>query len=351
MVASSTLVEHAVVPVGRGPIQLCSAAGGELIVALASGDTTLTVLDGRTAGVRSRVEVGPAPWNAVAQGSRVYVAMHTDAPAECLDAVQVVDCEEGRIVATIPLPVESRPKIVVPAFERERLYALNSGNGTVAEVDTQSNTVLRTIDVGRNPQYGQRGQGTLYVANGGSHDVVAVDEETFSVLHRVPVGRGPERCVVYKDRHQVYTNNLDDHTISVVDLATHTESARIPVGQGPIRITPWDSRGRDEWAVLCRNGSISFIDGATHQVTDVLALPGPASNWNWGLGQRHQTVYVTLADKPALVVVDASQLNVLETIPLSVLSEPAGFGPSIYVSSSGGVFVASVDSVTLLTHG
>jgi len=106
------LRERAVVEVGRGPIQLCSAANGELIVALASGDTTLTVLDGRTAAVRSTIDVGPSPWNAVAQGSLVYVAMHTAAPAECIDAIQVVDCAAGCIVATIQLLAESRSKIV-----------------------------------------------------------------------------------------------------------------------------------------------------------------------------------------------------------------------------------------------
>jgi len=83
----------------------------------------------------------------------------------------------------------------------------------------------------------------------------------------------------------------------------------------------------------------------------VLRLPGPASNWNWGLGARHQTVYVTLANEPALIVVDAARLEVLETIGLSALPEPAGFGPSIYVSKTGGVFVASLDSVTFLTQG
>jgi YVTN family beta-propeller protein len=335
---------------------LCSAANGELIVALASGDTTLTVLDGQTAAVRSTIDVGPSPWNAVALGSLVYVAMHTEAPAECLDAIQVVDCAAGCIVATIQLLAGSRPKIVVPAFDRQRLYALNSGNGTVTEIDTDSHEVGRSIEVGEGPQYGQRWQGTLYVANGQSNDVVAVDEATLSVIHRTPVGRGPERCVVYKDHDQVYTNNLDDHSVSVVDLTTYTESARIPVGRGPIRITPWDSRGRDEWAVLCRgsydspNGSIVFLDSASHQVTDVLQLPGPASNWNWGLGVRHQTVYVTLADEPVLLVVDAVHLTVHETIPLSVQPEPAGIGPSVYVSKSGGVFVASVDSVTFLTE-
>lgn len=351
------LRERAVINVGRGPIQLCSAADGEAIVALASGDTRLSVLDGRTAAIRSRIDLGPSPWNAVAQGSVVYVAMHTEAPAECVDAIQVVDCNAGRIVATIPLPAESRPKIVVPAFERQRLYALGSGNGTVSEIDVQSQSVLRAVEVGEGPQYGQRWQGILYVANGQSNDVVAVDEATLGVTYRVSVGRGPERCVVYKDHDQVYTNNLDDHSVSVVDLTTHTESARISVGRGPIRITPWDSRGRDEWAVLCRgsydgaDGSIVFLDSATHQVTDVLQLPGPASNWNWGLGQRHQSVYVTLADEPTLVVVDAARLNVQATIPLSVQPEPAGFGPSIYVSKSGGVFVASLDSVTFLTQG
>jgi YVTN family beta-propeller protein len=357
VVAARTLVERAVVPVGRGPIQLCSAADGDLIVAMASGDTVLTVLDGQTAAVRSTIDVGPSPWNGVAQGSHAYIAMHTEAPAKCLDAVQVVDCGAGRIVATIPLPANSRPKIVVPAFERQRLYALNSGNGTLTEIDTRSQTALRSVEVGHGPQYGQRWRGTLYVANGQSNDVAAVDEATLSVIRRVPVGRGPERCVVYKDREQVYTNNLEDHTVSVVDLTTHTELARVPVGRGPIRITPWDSRGRDEWAVLCRgsldgsNGSITLIDGVTHQVTDVLRLPGPASNWNWGLGQRHQTVYVTLAGESTLVVVDAARLEVLEIIPLSTQPEPAGFGPSIYVSKTGGVFVASLDTVTFLTQG
>ena len=357
MVAASTLVERAVVAVGRGPVQLCSVAEGEFIVALASGDTRVTVLDGRTAAICATMDVGPSPWNAVARGVHAYIAMHAEAPADCLDAVQVVDCAAGRLEATIALPAESRPKIIVPAWEQHRLYALNFGNGTVSEIDLQSQTVVRSVEVGAGPQYGQRWHGTMYVANGESNDVVAVDEPSLTVTHRTAVGRGPERCVVYKDHDQVYTNNLDEHTVSVVDLITHAESARIPVGRGPIRITPWDSRGRDEWAVLCRgsldstDGSIVFIDGLSHQVTDVLQLPGRVSNWNWGLGAHHQTVYVTLADEPALVVVDAARLNVQETVSLSALAEPAGFGPSIYISKTGGVFVASLDSVTLLTQG
>jgi YVTN family beta-propeller protein len=356
VVAAGTLVQRAAIPVGRGPIQLCSVADGNFIVALAGGGTTLTVLDGQTAAVRSTIEVGHSPWNAVAHGPRVYVAMHTEAPADCLDAVQVVDCATARIVATVRLPAESRAKLVVPAFERRRLYSLNSGNGTLSEIDTESNTNLRSVEVGAGPHYGQRWRGSLYVANGQSNDVAIVDEASLAVINRVAVGGGPERCVVDKHHDQIYTNNLDDDTISVIDLTMQVESARIRVGLGPIRITPWDSRGRDEWAVLCRasqdspNGAITLIATATHQVTDTLRLPGPATNWNWGLGPRHETVYVTLADDPLMVVVDATRLEVVDTLRLSVQPETAGAGPSIFISKTGGVFVASQDSVAFLTQ-
>src|SRR5437588_8151387 len=108
--------------------------------------------------------------------------MHTEPPSECLDAVQVVDASAGRLVATIRLPSESRPKVVVPAFERNVLYSLNSGNGTVSEIDLESNRVRRTVEVGRCPHYGQRENGVLYVANAESNELTLVDEASLSVV-------------------------------------------------------------------------------------------------------------------------------------------------------------------------
>src|SRR5207248_2937897 len=99
-----------------------------------------------------------------------------------------------------------------------------------------------------------------------------------------PVGRGPERGVVYKDYAQVYTNNLEDDSISVVDIASQRVIATIAVEPGPFRITPWDSRGRNEWAVLCRSGALQFIDSDTHRITDTVRFPAHVANWNWGLG-------------------------------------------------------------------
>lgn len=346
MTQTSTLVERAVVPVGRGPVQLCLADGGNTVVALASGTSLITLIDGHSARVGGRVDVGHAPWNALARGASTYVLT---------DVVQVVDTRAGEIVGTIQLPPGSRPKNAVAAFEHDRLFSLNTGNGTVSEIDLISNRVVRTLEVGLGPQYGQRFNGALFIANGESNDLCVVDESTFTVTGRIEVGRGPERCVVYKDYAQVYTNNLVDDTISVVDIASQSVVATIGVEHAPFRITPWDSRGRNEWAVLCRGdaiggGSIMFIDSDTHQVTDSLAMPGVVANWNWGLGPRHRRVYVALANSPVLLDIDAATVQLDQSFNLSARPEPAGNGPGVVLSSTGGVFVACEDSVVLLTQ-
>jgi YVTN family beta-propeller protein len=350
MTQTRTLSERAVVPTPGGPIQLCAALDGDAVVALASGSTRLTVLDGRTAEVRGTVDVGPSPWNAIAHGSLVYVAMHAEPPSDCLDAILVVDVARCAPVDTIRLPQQSRAKLVVPAFERDTLYSLNWGNGTVSEVSIRTGQVSRSVEVGRGPQYAHRFNGMLFVANGLSNDLAIVDESTFRVVARVPVGRAPERCVLDRDRAQVYTNDLEDDTLSVIDIGMRRVVATLPVEREPFRITPWDSRGREEWAALCREGSLQLIDSNTHVVTDTVRLPGQPANWNWGLGGRHETVYIALADQPTVIVMDAASLDVTDSIGLSAQPEAAAHGPGIVISRSGGVFVACEDAVTLLTR-
>jgi hypothetical protein len=60
-------------------------------------------------------------------------------------------------------------------------------------------------------------------------------------------------------------------------------------------------------------------------------------------------VYVALANEPTLVVLDAARLEILDTLRLSVQPEPAGYGPGLFNSSSGRVFVACTDAVAVLS--
>src|SRR5215471_16356981 len=187
MVVTSAPVERKVVPVGVGPIQLCNAANSTVIAALANGGETLSLLDGETANVRATLELGPSPYSAVARGSLLYVAMYADPPSDCSDAVQVVDAATARLVATIQLPAGSRPKRLVGAFDRERIYSFNWGNGTVTAINTATNTPVRTVDVTPAPRYAKRDKGVIYVADAQSNEVLILDEDSLEAKQRVPV--------------------------------------------------------------------------------------------------------------------------------------------------------------------
>jgi YVTN family beta-propeller protein len=345
VVSTTALVEKKVVPVGPAPVQLCAADGGKVIAALANGGTRLTLLEGDSADVRATIEVGSSPYSAIARGPLLYVAMHAEPPAECLDAVHVVDVTTARVVATIVLPPNSRAKRLVGAFERERMYSLNWGNGTVTEIDSATHTPLRSIEVGRGPRYAKRSLGVIYIANGQSNDVAVLDEASFTIKQRVPVGRCPVRCVTGKDRLAVI--NLEDDSVSFIGVDDGTVAKTVPVGHEPIRVTYWPSRGRDEWAVLSRasqdsaNGVVTFIDGETLEVTERVGLPGPAANWNWGPGPHHQMAYITLAGEPTLAIMDGVRAEVVGTTRLSHSPEPSGNGQGLGVSSTDGVFIAN----------
>jgi YVTN family beta-propeller protein len=244
---------------------------------------------------------------------------------------------------------------VVAAFDRERAYSLNGGDETMSVIDCATNSIKESVHVGDGPQYAQRANGLLYVTDGRSNDLAIVDEASLQLLQRIPVGPAPERCVFDAERSEIWTNNMADGTLSAISLASREVVATMPVGPEPIRLTPWDSRGRNEWGVLCRSsatgprGAITFIDGASHTVAESLQLPGRALNWNWGIGPRHGVVYVTLTDPPQLAIVDAVQVRLVDTVPLGAEPEPAGLGPGVVVSKSGGVFIACQSAVAYLT--
>jgi YVTN family beta-propeller protein len=337
-----------------------------VIAALASGSaangwgTTVTLLDGQTGEVNAQVDVGQSPRNATFHWRLLYVATHTPPPAECRDALQVIDVERGELVASIDLPPESRPMMVARGGHAERVYSPNWGNGTLSEIDTSTAAVCRSVEVGVRPEFVQYWNGRLYVANSGSSDVAIIDEATFTVIGRVEVGAHPVRIVIDQQHNDVYVPNLNDGTVSVIDAGTSRVVATLAVGQEPFRIAPWESRGRSELVVLCRagqsgpDGMLAFVNGSTRRLSDMVAVPGRVANWVWAAGLPREVAYVTLSDEPALVYFDAVRAAVSGVLRLSHQPEPTGYGPGLVISKCGVVFVATGDlssgggSVTLL---
>jgi YVTN family beta-propeller protein len=73
----------------------------------------------------------------------------------------------------------------------------------------------------------------LYVSTGRGHQVFTVDTATNKVLGSVEVGARPWGIALSPDAKTLYSANGPSNDVTVVDLATNTVTKKIKAGQGP----------------------------------------------------------------------------------------------------------------------
>ncbi len=124
----------------------------------------------------------------------------------------------------------------------QNAYITNQGaypnfSNKVTVIDTTTNKVVTTIDVGLAPAgIAVTPDGSkVYVANRAVNGTVSViDTATNAVSATVAVGSNPVGVAVKPDGSKVYVANQGRHsTVSVIDTATNAVSATIDVGPTP----------------------------------------------------------------------------------------------------------------------
>jgi YVTN family beta-propeller protein len=73
----------------------------------------------------------------------------------------------------------------------------------------------------------------LYVSTGRGKSVFTVDTKTNTVLNSVEVGRRPWGIALSLDGKSLYTANGPSNDVSVVDLATNAVTKKVQAGKGP----------------------------------------------------------------------------------------------------------------------
>ena len=73
----------------------------------------------------------------------------------------------------------------------------------------------------------------LYVSTGRGHQVFTVDTATNKVLSSVEVGARPWGLALSLDGKSLYTANGPSNDVSVVDLATNAVTKKVKAGKGP----------------------------------------------------------------------------------------------------------------------
>jgi len=276
-----------------------------------------------------------------AQGtvSFAYIANANDG------TVSVIDTSTNSVVATVQ--VGSSPKGVAVNPAGTRVYVANAGSSNVSVIDTSTNSVIATVAIGSLPfAVAVNPTGTrVYVTNNSDH-VSVIDTSNNSVMTTVTVGNEPAGVAVKPDGTRGYVVNGGSDNVSVIDLNSNSVVATVKVGNFPegVAVNPAGTR---VYVANWYSNNVSVIDTSTNSVMATVAVGiNPTGVAVKPDGTR---VYVTNWDSKSVSVIDTSTNSVVATV--TVETNPKGVavnldGTRVYVTnySSHSVSVIATNS-------
>lgn len=213
-------------------------------------------------------------------------------------------------------------------------YITNGGINTVSVIDTATNTVVATVNVGKSPEgVAISPDGThVYVANLGSNTVSVIDTATNTVAATVNVGKNPHGVAVNTDGTKVYVTNYGGSSVSVIDTVTNRVISTVSVGKQPFGVAVTET---DVYVTNDQDQTVSVIDTATDTVTSTINV---GNEFPGGIAVADSEMYVTSGSTGNVSVIDLASGTVTATV--AVGSNPHG----VAVSQDGMVYVANFGS-------
>jgi YVTN family beta-propeller protein len=247
------------ITVGDEPYGLsATTVSGTIYMYVANtGSDTVSVIDTSTNTVTATVAVGLRPYYATTIGTEVYVTNGAS------NTVSVIDATNNTVTATIPVGAYPRG---IKAHGTD-LYVANfgdqnySGGNSITVIDSTDNSIADTILLPGGSE-GPRGvivlDDIVYVANYRSHNVSVIDTATNTVVDTIDVGNGPRGTAVVGTK--VYIENFDDGTISIIDSSDNTVDSTVVVGHSPAGMGVY---GTDIYVTRFQDNLVSILDTTT----------------------------------------------------------------------------------------
>ncbi|MYT21227.1 beta-propeller fold lactonase family protein, partial [Streptomyces sp. SID7760] len=290
---------------------------------------SLSVIDTADNTVTATIDVGDDP-NGVAvspDGSLVFVANRLS------DTVSLVVPAVG---GALSVPVGDNPVGVAVSPDGTRAYVTNtiSNNMTVITADEVPPSVIATVHVGTRPQdVAIAPNGTrAYVANLLDGTVAVVDTTTDTLLTAVPVGQLPQGVATSPDGARVYVTNFGDGTVSVIDTATDTVRFTVPIGNDTSPADVAVSRdGTRAYVANFSTDNVSVIDTTANPPAVIATVPVGEEPLGVALAPDGAHAYVTGSMDNSVSVIDTATRTVTRTIggfaiPLGVAVGTRGVG-------------------------
>ncbi|HEY4979197.1 MAG TPA: hypothetical protein VII25_08550 [Candidatus Acidoferrum sp.] len=138
--------------------------------------------------------------------------------------------------STTQIAVGNGPEGIDMSPDEKEVWAANSGDGTVSQIDTASKRVTGTLDAHtkRSNRLKFTPDGKLVlISDMGAGDLVIVDVATGKVVKRIHLGKSVEGILVQPDGTRAFVAVTPENKVAVVDLKTLEETTTFTTGQEP----------------------------------------------------------------------------------------------------------------------
>jgi serine/threonine-protein kinase len=291
------------VPVPPTPGYVAVAPNGRYAYTTHRDEGVVSVLDTTSLQVVSRIPIDVGPPRFVTfspDGSRAYVTVYNADYTE--NFVATVDTATNEVLDTVEVGLRPFAPAVSP--DGRLLYVPLHDEGRVEVLDLESGTEVDSYEVPPNPHWiAVSADGTrAYTANHES-DVLSVLDLTDGgrVLGTVPAGDSPHSVAISPDGSRVAVVAFDSSDVHVVDTATGQVVASGPVGLRPQDVT-WAPDGRRFYTADVDGGTVSVVEADTLRVT--ATVPAGSSPTSVAVSPDGRRAYVTVLDDAAIRVYD-----------------------------------------------
>ena len=271
-------------------------------------DNTVSVIDGATRKILATVRVGVSPAQMAVSADRRSVFIANTGS----NTVSVLNTNNNTVAKTIALPRASRPIGVALSPSGRYLYAADGGTDRISVIDTGSGRVVRSVLVGTQPlgvAVAPDGK-TVYSANSGSGDVSVVDTRTNRLVRAIPTGRFPTGVAVTRDGASVYaTDELSG--VTVINAGNRTVQARLPSPSAfSVTMSP---KGDRAYVTGLGPGTLTAIDTGTNRIRSTVSV-GSYGTDPFTVRATRDALYVANQAANTLSIIDPSSLRTTATI-------------------------------------
>jgi uncharacterized repeat protein (TIGR01451 family) len=263
--------------------------------------------------------------------------------------LSIIDLEESKLVATVPLGADPQGVAVNPSTGR--VYVALSGEGHLSVVDGLEGQVLAVVTGLRRPRGVAVNPTTnrVYVTDTGADKLVVMDGQSNELLASLLVGSYPDAVVADPEANRIYVANAGDGSLWILDGASHEFIGRVQVAEGPLlgmAVNPDTGTVYVVHALVPGRHGLTVVDGRRGEVVATLA-----GDYSRPLGAAYAVAVdekanrLYLAAEGELWVINSESYDLVAVVPTGAIAYNFGLAVD---QATGRICMADVQEAKVL---